>query len=117
MPSPKGEASGLRSTDCITVPPMDRAAPARKAMSTRGSRMLVTMLTVISSNPSGAVIPKKRTPRLASTSAGGTNTLPTPTPSKTESTASSSSAGHANFFQLILRNTQDKRPWPSDPAL
>ena len=43
-PSPKGEASGLRSTDCITVPLTASPAPVRKAISTRGSRMLNTRL-------------------------------------------------------------------------
>ena len=42
-PSPKGDARGFCSTDCITVPETASAAPVRKASSTRGRRISITM--------------------------------------------------------------------------
>ena len=39
-PRPNGDARGFRSTDCMTVPLTDSAAPVRNANRTLGRRML-----------------------------------------------------------------------------
>ena len=126
-PSPKGEASGFCKSDCITAPQTARAAPVRKASSTRGRRMSSTMTLKFAGICSGRDRPKRRSARMARISADGTYTLPIPTPkSRVRSAASRRipifvpvSIPMLNlitvFFLIPFRSAPDKVPAPSVP--
>ena len=79
-PRVKDEASGFLSTDCITAPDTESAAPTSQARRTRGSLMSQTMPAWSGGMSVGSGEPEARARRIRAHSAGETYTEPSPAP-------------------------------------